>query len=226
MRICAALRTFDSAIRQERAEVAVILYVAAAECLANPYQSWKKDRVTKRFKTFYNELMPDDLDVLVQHGNFEEAFGIRRDTRKAESLRKSLLDELYGARSEPVHEGLSASFSPMGTLSVGALRRQIASYFAELAILRYMWSPRTSLVGHPNFEVALTTTETPDSATGDSPVESSGPADGVDVDAVRKRTGHSREDLAKYGITISSDHFERPMIASVDSTGSGARTLP
>ena len=221
-RVCAALRTFDSAIRQQRAEVAVILYVAAAECLTNPYQKWKKEKLTKRFVTFYNQLMPDDLDVLVQHNNFEDTFDIKRGNRKPENLRKDLLDQLYGCRSEPVHEGLTASYAPFGSSGVGAMRRLFASYLAELAILRYMASPRTSLVGHPGFDPPQAG-ENPPSRSGSGPAMSDRRSGLIDAERIRTLTHPSVDELAAYGVTIT-DNSIRPMIVAHDSA-SGARTL-
>lgn len=73
-----ALIAFDSALRQSREQAACILFVAAAECLANPRTEWKRERLTKRFIDLFRRLMPEDLDEIVNHRNFEDAFGIRR----------------------------------------------------------------------------------------------------------------------------------------------------
>lgn len=145
-----ALLTYDSAVRQQREQVALILYVVAAECLTNPYQPWKTQRLTARFVEFFDELMPDDLDGLIQHGNFEAAFNIRRGNRTARALRRKFLNAIYSQRSEPVHEGLSASFQGMAGMGNRAhLRRALASQFARRAILRFLEAPRTTLIGHP-----------------------------------------------------------------------------
>ena len=145
-------RAQASLIRQEREQVAVILYVVASECLTNPFQPWKIERLTSRFIKFFDELMPGELDALVQHANFEQAFGIRRGNRTARALRRELLTRLYSLRSEPVHEGLSLSFEGFAGMAHGpGLRRALASSFTQDAILRFLQSPRTSLVGHPNW---------------------------------------------------------------------------
>ncbi|WP_131832048.1 hypothetical protein [Mycobacteroides abscessus] len=149
-RVRNALLSYDSAIRQHREQVALILYVVAAECLTNPYQSWKTERLTTRFIKFFDELMPSDLDALVQHNNFEAAFGISRGNRSARALRREFLSTIYNQRSEPVHEGLSTSFQGFGGIGGPAqLRRALASQFAQSAILRFLESPRTTLIGHP-----------------------------------------------------------------------------
>ncbi|MEV0669900.1 hypothetical protein [Mycobacterium sp. NPDC050441] len=149
-RVRGALLTYDSAVRQHREQVALILYVVAAECLTNPYQPWKTERLTARFIEFFDELMPGDLDALVQHDNFEAAFGIKRGNRTARKLRRMFLSSIYNERSEPVHEGLSASFQGLAGLGGPAqLRRALSSQFAQNAILRFIESPRTTLIGHP-----------------------------------------------------------------------------
>jgi hypothetical protein len=145
-----AFLSFDAAVRQEREQVALIMYVVAAECLTNPYQPWKTERLTTRFINFFDELMPQDLDELVQHDNFEAAFGVVRGTRSARALRRELLSTLYNLRSEPVHEGLSASFQGLaGMGSPSSQRRALASLFAQRAIIRFLEAPRTTLIGHP-----------------------------------------------------------------------------
>ena len=127
----------------------MILYVVAAECLSNPFQPWKTERLTTRFIKFFDELMPGDLDSMVQHGNFEQAFGIVRGAKSPKKLRGMMLDSLYGFRSEPVHEGLAMAYEGFGFSGLAGQRRMLASWFAEWAILRYLESPRTSLIGHP-----------------------------------------------------------------------------
>ena len=127
----------------------MILFVVAAECLTNPFQPWKKDRLTKRFVTFFNELMPDHLDSMVQHGNFEHAFGIDHGSKSPKTLRRTLLERIYQFRSEPVHEGLAMAYEGFGHSAITGQRRMLVAWFAEYAILNYLQSPRTSLIGHP-----------------------------------------------------------------------------
>jgi hypothetical protein len=150
----AALMTFDAAVRQERDSVGCILYVVAAECLSTPYTEWRHSKLTKRFIEFFDELMPTDLDQIVAHGNFEEAFGIRRGTRTARALRRDLLDRIYDYRSGQLHEGLRPGYRGLGVgFDVGdEVRRGLFADFAEGAILRYLAAPRVSLIGHPAFE--------------------------------------------------------------------------
>lgn len=146
-----AFITFDAAVRQERDPVACILYVVAAECLTTPYTSWRLEKLTKRFKEFFDELMPDNLEEIVAHANFEEAFGIPRGLRTARALRRELLDRIYSYRSGQLHEGLDPSYAgiAVGSDMGNNMRRGLLADFAEAAIIRYLEAPRVSLVGHP-----------------------------------------------------------------------------
>jgi hypothetical protein len=148
-RLRGALLTYDAALRQQREQVAVILYIVAAECLTNPFQPWKVERLTTRFIKFFDELMPEHLDEMVQHGNFEQAFGILRGSKLPHTLRRGLLGTLYGFRSEPVHEGLAMAYEGFRHSGLTGQRRMLAAWFTEFAILRYLESPRTSFIGHP-----------------------------------------------------------------------------
>ena len=56
---------------------------------------------------------------------------------------------LYGFHSEPAHEGLAMAYEGFGHSGLTGQRRMLAAWFTEFAILRYLESPRTSLIGHP-----------------------------------------------------------------------------
>ena len=150
----AAMITYDAAVQQQRDSVACILYVVAAECLSTPHTEWRHAKLTKRFVEFFDELMPDQLDTIVVHGNFENAFGLRRGNRTARSLRRALLDRIYDYRSGQLHEGLTPSYQGLaiGSDMRDEIRRGLFADFAEGAILRYLAGPRSSLIGHPAFE--------------------------------------------------------------------------
>jgi hypothetical protein len=152
----AAFMTFDAAKAQERDLVACILYVVAAECLTTPNAQWRDTKLTKRFIHFFDNLIPGDLDGIVRHSNFENVFGLRRGSRSERSLRRDLLDEIYSYRSGLVHEGLVPNYAGFGIpFDSGAiLRRAMFAEFAEAAMLGYLRSPRSSLVGHPVIDAA------------------------------------------------------------------------
>jgi hypothetical protein len=149
-----ALITFNAAMSQDSDLVACILYVVTAECIATPNAPWKGTRATKRFCDFFERIMPAELEQIVNHRNFEEIFGIKRGTKGLKTLRRSLLNRIYDYRSGLVHEGLPPTYSGI-TSSIdggGAVRRGLFSDFAEGAILRYLTSPRSSLIGHPSLD--------------------------------------------------------------------------
>ena len=150
-RIQSALITFDAAMSQERDSVANVLYVVAAECLTVPAPKWRETRVTARFVEYYVREVGADLDAIINHGNFEEAFLIRRHGKKLDTLRKRLLLSIYKLRSQQVHEGLIPSYRGFGAMSFSGaiMQRALMHDFAEAALLSYLRAPRSSLIGHP-----------------------------------------------------------------------------
>jgi hypothetical protein len=59
------------------------------------------------------------------------------------------IGRLYGFHSEPVHKGLAMAYEGFGHSGLTGQRRILAAWFMESAILRYLESPRTSLIGDP-----------------------------------------------------------------------------
>jgi hypothetical protein len=94
---------------------------------------------------------PSELDQIVAHGNFEAAFEIRRGARTSRPLRRELLDKIYELRSGLVHSGLRPTYHGFGNqlTFTDDIRRILLADFAEGAILGYLASPRSSLIGHP-----------------------------------------------------------------------------
>jgi hypothetical protein len=148
-RLRSALLTFDAAVKQEHDAVASILYVVAAECLTTPSAPWRTDKLTKRFREFYDELMPDALDEIVAHANVEDAMGMRRGSRTARALRREVLERIYSFRSGQMHEGLEPAYLGFTADPMRHVRRGLFRDFAEAAILRFIGAPRSSLIGHP-----------------------------------------------------------------------------
>lgn len=146
-----ALLTFDAALVQEREAVACILYVAAAEALTVPEPAWRYDKLTRRFCTFFECLIPNELDVLVRHPNYEESFGVRRGAKVGRTLRRRALETFYALRSGQLHEGIDPNYRTMiaAPRGVAGMRAALLRDFAEAAILGFLRSPRSSLVGHP-----------------------------------------------------------------------------
>ena len=152
-RLRAALLTFDAAVHQERDSVACILYVVGAECLTTLDTDWRDVQLTKRFILFFDDLMSAELDQIAAHGNFEAVFGIRRGARTSKALRREMLGKIYEFRSGHLHSGLRPSYRGFasGFGAMDDVRRALFAEFAEGAILRYLASPRSSVIGHPNF---------------------------------------------------------------------------
>lgn len=152
-RLRSSFLTFDAAKRQEHDAVACILNVVVAECLTTLSTPWRDSKLTKRFIEFFDALMPEELDQMVAHGNFETVFGIRRGTRTPRALRREMLEKIYEFRSGNLHAGLRPSYRGFASgFETGEnVRRALFADFAEGAILRYLGSPRSSLIGHPNY---------------------------------------------------------------------------
>lgn len=148
-RVQSALLTFDAALKQSHADIASILCVVAAECLTVPSTSWRTEKLTRRFRDFYEELMPDVIDEIINNANFEEAFGVNRGIRTQRVLRREALNRIYSFRSGQLHEGLSATYRGMDLNTAMHARRALLVDFAEAAILHFLQYPRSSLIGHP-----------------------------------------------------------------------------
>lgn len=147
-----ALITYDAALRQQRDPVACVLYVVSAECLTTPNTQWRHARLTKRFIEFFDDLIPEQLDAIVGHSQFETTFEIQRGNRSARSLRRAALDRMYDYRSGQIHSGLAPSYQGFALAPdfSSETRRGLCGDFAEAAILGYLAAPRSSLIGHPN----------------------------------------------------------------------------
>ena len=152
-RMRAAFLTFDAALQQQRDSVACMLYVVVAEVLSVPNAAWRDVKLTKRFIEFFRELIPADLDKMICHVNFESVFGIHKGRRSNGALKRELLAQIYDFRSGHVHGGLRPSYTGFGSgLKLSdSIRRSLFADFAEAAILGYLRSPRSSLIGRPCF---------------------------------------------------------------------------
>jgi hypothetical protein len=143
-RLLGALYSYEAAIAQKAGSVALILFVTALEALTVPNAPWKQARITGRFIGFIKELCPSELDTIIAHGNFAEAFGSYTSKRR-------FLSELYDMRSRLAHTGLTPHvFGRLHDLQVEAqVRVALASELVRAAIHQFLASPRSSLIGHP-----------------------------------------------------------------------------
>jgi hypothetical protein len=146
-----ALLTFQEAFKVDHDAVACALYVVVADGLATPAAKWKHEKITDRFIRFYEEMIPDTLDAMAAHQDFEQIFEIRRGRRTGRALRRDLLNAIYTYRSGQLHHGVLPSLRDImpNTRVREDMRRTFFCMFAEAAILSYMAAPRCSLVGSP-----------------------------------------------------------------------------
>lgn len=161
LRVRGALLAYHAALKQTSPDVAVMLFVTAIEALISPRHEWGKQKVTARFARSLLELCPETVDALLAHGNIEEAFqytkrgGINRQ-------RQDLLNRIYDARSAPNHTGLGLSATGMAIMATPhSMRVALVSDLARAAILSYIQSPRSSLIGHPHLNPPAQTDNPP-----------------------------------------------------------------
>lgn len=142
---------FDAAVRQDRDDIACILWIVAAESLVASDTPWRDKNLTTRFMKFFDELISDALDEIVQHGNSESSFGIQRGKRKAKGLGKDLPGRIHEIRLEVVRGGLRPSCRGMVPefADFSGVRRALTQDFTAAAIVGYIAAPRSRLAGHP-----------------------------------------------------------------------------
>jgi hypothetical protein len=120
-----------------------------ARFLCTPNASWKRQKVTDRFVKFYEETIPDHLDAMIEHPDFDKVFDIKRGRRTSRTVRRALLNAMYEYRSVRV---LSASLRDIvdDTRKREDQQRTFFCVFAEAAILSYLAAPRSSFIGSPD----------------------------------------------------------------------------
>jgi hypothetical protein len=152
LKVRGALLSHHAALQQSNADVATILLVTALEALITPAQPWRRERTTKRFVDALQELCPDAVDAMVGHSNVEQALAYKR-RGGPQARRKQMLARLYDLRSTPAHEGLGLTrrSALMMLGDPGAMRVALVSGLVRAALLSFMQSPRSFLIGHPAF---------------------------------------------------------------------------
>jgi hypothetical protein len=153
LRIRGSFLSYHAALQQASPDVAMMLMVSSLEALIVPRPEWRKDKATKRFILALDELCPDVIDAIINHGSVEQAFSYKRKGG-AKARRRQLLDQIYAQRSNPTHSGVG--LSGIGIFSAfmdpSSIRIALLSDLARGAILKFLQAPRSSLVGHPMFE--------------------------------------------------------------------------
>jgi hypothetical protein len=144
-RVQGAMFAYEQALRQESEYVTIALLVSALEALSVPNTKWRLDRVATRFFRFVQELCPDAVHEVMNHGNFAEVFGSYRSERR-------FLDTLYSLRSTPLHTGFlqhRLSAFPIGGGPAG-IRVMLVSELVRAGIVEFLRRPFSSLIGHPD----------------------------------------------------------------------------
>ena len=143
-RIQEALFAYEQAISQASEYVAIVLFVSAIEALAVPNVAWDQDRVTSRFVQFVEQAAFGTglFSSIMDHSNFRQVFGNI-------SSPKRFLNDLYAARSKPLHTG----FVQHGGFQMSAwepsMRVALVSDLVRGVIRSFLTAPFSSLVGHP-----------------------------------------------------------------------------
>jgi hypothetical protein len=143
-RVQGALYAYEQAIQQESEYVTMALLVSALEALSVPNATWQQDRVTTRFFRFVQDLCPETVGEIMQHGNFAQAFGPYTSPRR-------FLDSLYSLRSTPLHTGWVQHrlFTGIGAPTEAQIRVMLASGLVRAGIVEFLRRPFSSLIGHP-----------------------------------------------------------------------------
>lgn len=150
-RLFNSLQAFEQALLQQNDGAAIIFFVTAIEALATPNTKWAQERITKRFIEFLLLTCSDTLDEALAHANFESAFGKINGAKK-------LVERIYELRSARVHTGKFGETSGgiFGEDTSSQTRVMLVAEIARTAIIRFLFNPTSSLVGHPNMDPKIT----------------------------------------------------------------------
>jgi hypothetical protein len=151
-RILNSLTAFEHAMAQPTAGAATIFYVTAIEALTVPNSNYAARRVTARFKNSLSLLAEAKLEAALKHVNAREAFF--EDDQKASNASR-LAERIYHLRSSSVHSGQVGSSRTIAGFdsSVGdSARIALLAEIAEAAIINFIVSPVSSLIGHPRVD--------------------------------------------------------------------------
>jgi hypothetical protein len=144
-----ALLAYEHALVQKTEESSIVFFVTAIEALAVPNANWKTERITKRFVEFLLLICPEAIDEVLRHPNFRQAFGNI-------SSRKAFAQQLYHLRSHPIHTGRLGEITAGLSVEVEAgVRVALAADVARAAILSFLRTPLSMLVGHPDLDPVL-----------------------------------------------------------------------
>jgi hypothetical protein len=149
-RLVGAMMAYEAGMLQRTDHATLLFFVSAIEALTVPnLKSAKTQRLSKRFCTFLDEFATAAMDEIMNHVNFEQAFG--RITS-----RKRFATELYKLRSQPVHTGHFGNYSGMMMADDQSLKVGLVNDVVIGAIAALIKRPISLLWGHPELDPSLT----------------------------------------------------------------------
>ena len=149
-RLIGAMMAYEAGMLQRTDHSTLLFFVSAIEALTVPnLNAAKTQRLSKRFSYFLEEFCSQEIHKVMNHANFEQAFG------KIES-RKKFIRELYNLRSQPVHTGHFGNYSGMLLSDDQSLKVGLVNDIVRLAIVSLIKCPVSLLWGHPELDPSVT----------------------------------------------------------------------
>ena len=155
-RVIGAMMAYEAGMLQRTDHATLVFFVSAIEALTVPnLKKAKTQRLSKRFSDFLETFCSDDIEKVMNHANFSQAFG--KITSK-----KRFIRELYNLRSVPIHTGHFGNYSGMMIADDQSLKIGLVNDIVVAAISALIKTPVTLLWGHPTFDPFLMIRMSPD----------------------------------------------------------------
>jgi hypothetical protein len=149
-RLIGAMMAYEAGMLQRTDHSTLLFFVSAIEALTVPnLKAAKTQRLSKRFSYFLEEFCTKEMDEVMSHSNFEQAFGKL-------SNRKKFASALYNLRSQPVHTGHFGNYSGMMMADDQSLKVGLMNDVVTGAIAALIKQPVSLLWGHPEIDPSLT----------------------------------------------------------------------
>lgn len=149
-RIIGAMMAYEAGMLQRTDHSTLLFFVSSLESLTVPnLKAARTQRLSKRFSYFLEEFCSEDIDKVMNHANFTEAFGEIKNKKK-------FINELYNLRSQPVHTGHFGNYSGMMMLNKQSLKVGLVNDIVVAAIEALIKTPVSLLWGHPQLDPSVT----------------------------------------------------------------------
>ncbi len=149
-RLVGAMMAYEAGMLQRTDHSTLLFFVSAIEALTVPnLKAAKTQRLSKRFIYFLEEFCSKEMDEVMAHSGFEQAFGRLRS-------RKKFASELYSLRSQPVHTGRFGNYSGIPMANDQSLKVGLVNDVVTGAIATLIKQPVSLLWGHPELDPSLT----------------------------------------------------------------------